>query len=264
MVEGYWSRHHTGVIQCALALYCAVLGTLEYVHSLSIPKQVASPSSTAGVAMTHGYSMPLYLLGGIIALCLSVAIPAIVKMIHKRRVPASAPPDPQTSGVVPGIPTLSALLGQNPSLEFDAKKFFSLAYYSPVTAEIEKNIKIIAQQNSPNDREAFYARFIGIGAVAYQHDVSWFTIFGSQLRALEEMNSRGLIPVADLKKHYDKAVVDYPKTFEDYSFDQWLGFMKNRLLVAVYPSQMAELSWGGRDFLKYLAHMAWNTKEKPN
>jgi hypothetical protein len=170
----------------------------------------------------------------------------------------------QTSGVIPGIPTLSALLEQNPSVEFDAKKFFAQAYYSPITAEIEKNIKVIAQQNSPNDKEAFYARFIGIGAIAYQYDVSWFTIFGSQLRALEETNSRGLIPVTDLKKHYEKAVVDYPKTFEDYSFDQWLGFMKSRMLIAVYPSQMVELSWGGKDFLKYLAHMAWNTKEKPN
>jgi hypothetical protein len=173
-------------------------------------------------------------------------------------------PQPQATGIVPGIPALSALLGKNPSVEFNANQFFALAYYSPITAEIEKNIKIIAQQNSPNDREAFYARFIGIGYVAYQNDVSWFTIFGSQLRALEEMNSRGLIPVTDLKKHYDKAVIDYPKTFENYSFDQWLGFMKSRLLVAVYPSQMAELSWGGKDFLKYLAHMAWNTKEKPN
>lgn len=28
------------------------------------------------------------------------------------------------------------------------------------------------------------------------------------------MNSRGIIPIADLKKHYDEAVADYPKTYE--------------------------------------------------
>jgi hypothetical protein len=188
----------------------------------------------------------------------------IARSYFSRQSEHPAIPASQASGVVPGIPTLSALLGQNPSLDFDAKKFFALAYYSPVTAEVEKNIKIIAQQNSPNDREAFYARFIGVGLIAYQHDMTWFTIFGSQLRALEEMNSRGLIPVTDLKKHYDKAVADYPKTFENYSFDQWLEFMKSRVVIAVYPSQMVELSWGGKDFLKYLAHMGWNTKDKPN
>ncbi|MGB6302664.1 MAG: hypothetical protein WBF45_02855, partial [Acidobacteriaceae bacterium] len=109
----------------------------------------------------------------------------------------------QTSEIVPGIPTISALLGQNPSADFDARKFFALAHYSPVTAEVEKNIKIAAQQNSPNDKEAFYARFIGVGLVAYQHDSTWFTIYKSQLEALAELNTRGLIPVADLKKHYD-------------------------------------------------------------
>lgn len=170
----------------------------------------------------------------------------------------------QTSGVVPGIPTLSALLGQNPAMVFNAQQFFALAYYSPLTAESEKNIKIVAQQYSPNDREAFYVRFIGVGIVAYLHDVSWFTIYGSQLKAMEEMNSRGLIPIVDIRKYYDKAVADYPKTFENYSFDQWLEFMKSRLLIAVYPSQMVELSWGGKDFLKYMAHMGWNANNKLN
>jgi hypothetical protein len=170
----------------------------------------------------------------------------------------------QTSGVIPGIPTLSALLGQNPNVEFNAKQYFALAYYSPITAEIEKNIQIIAQQYSPNDKEAFYARFIGIGTIAYQHDITWFTIYGSQLMALTEMNSRGLIPVTDLKKHYDNAVIGYPKTYEGYSFEQWLDYMQSRMLIAKYPSQMVELSFNGKDFLKYLAHVGRNIDGKPN
>ena len=166
--------------------------------------------------------------------------------------------------IEPGIPTLSALLGQNPQIKFDAKRLFALAHYSPVTAEIEKNIRIIAQQNAPNDKEAFYARFIGVGVVAYQHDVSWFTIYGSQLEALAELNSRGLIPVADLKKHYDKAVMAYPKTYANYSFEQWLNYMQSRMLIARYPSQMVELSFNGKDFLKYLAHVGHDIHGKAN
>jgi hypothetical protein len=170
----------------------------------------------------------------------------------------------QPSAIVPGIPTLSALLGQNPKIEFDAKKFFALAYYSPITAEVEKNIKIIAQQNSPNDKEAFYARFIGVGVVTYQHDMTWAAIFGSQLAAMAVLNSRGLIPSADLKKHYDKAVVDYPKTYSNYSFDQWLDFMRNRLLIAIYPTKMVELSFNGKDFLRYVAHTGRDVRLKLN
>jgi hypothetical protein len=173
-------------------------------------------------------------------------------------------PQPQTSAVMPGIPTLSALLGQNPSVEFNAKQFFALAHYSPMTAETEKNIKLAAQKSSPNDKEAFYARLIGVGLVAYQHDISWLLIYGSQLMALTELNSRGLIPFADLKKHYEKAVIDYPETYASYSFDQWMDFMKERSLIATYPSQMVELSWNGRDFLKYLAHTGRNANVKKN
>ena len=171
---------------------------------------------------------------------------------------------PPATAIPAGIPALSALLGQNPDITFDAKNFFAIAHYSPITAEIEKNIKIIAQQNSPHDKEAFYARFIGVGLVAYQHDMTWFMIYGSQLAALAELNSRGLIPIADLKKHYDKAVAAYPNTYSSYSFQQWLDFMKARLVIATYPTQMVELSFGGKDFLKYLAHTGRDISVKLN
>jgi hypothetical protein len=199
---------------------------------------------------------------GIVLMLIATAL--ITKSYFSGQSEHSAISSPQASGRIPGIPTLSALLGQSPSVDFNVKKFFALAHYSPVTAEIEKNIKIVAQQNFPKDREAFYARFIGVGVVAYQHDQTWLMIFGSQLKAMAEMGSRGLIPLADLKKHYDKAVVDYPRTYGDYSFEQWVDFMKSRLLIATYPSQMVELSFNGQDFLKYLAHVGRNVDGKPN
>src|SRR5437763_14414700 len=93
--------------------------------------------------------------------------------------------------IEPGIPTLSALLGQNPQIKFDAKRFFALAHYSPVTAEIEKNIRIIAQQNAPNDKEAYYPRFIGVAVVAYPHDVSWFTIYGQSTGSISRVEFSG-------------------------------------------------------------------------
>ena len=186
-------------------------------------------------------------------------------LVGRKQTRQSQMQGPQPTAVVPpGIPALSSLLGQNPNITFDAKAFFALAHYSPVTAEIEKNIRTIAQQYSPTDKEGFYARFIGVGLVAYQHDVTWFTIYGSQLAALAELNSRGLIPVADLKKHYDKAVVDYPKTYANYSFDQWMDFMRERMVIARYPTGMVELSFNGKDFLKYLAHVGRDAHVKAN
>lgn len=168
------------------------------------------------------------------------------------------------SGVVPGIPTLSSLLGQSPNITFDAKKFFAQAYYSPITAEFEKNMKIIAQQQFPDDKEGFYARFIGVGLAAVHYEQTWVLIFGSQLKAMEEMNFRGLITITDLKKHYDKAVIEYPNTYVNYSFDQWYAFIKSRMLIADYPSKMVELSWMGKDFWRWIAHTAREISKQNN
>ncbi|HEY0307750.1 MAG TPA: hypothetical protein VGB94_06280 [Acidobacteriaceae bacterium] len=169
----------------------------------------------------------------------------------------------QNQGIVPGIPTLSSLLGQNPDVTFDAKKFFTMAYYSPITAEFEKNMRTVAQQQFPNDKEGFYARLIGVGIATFHYEQTWLLIFGSQLKAMDEMNSRGLIPIADLKNHYDNAVIAYPNTYANYSFDQWYAFMKSRMLIADYPSKMVELSWMGRDFWKWIAHTGHDiSKEK--
>jgi hypothetical protein len=208
--------------------------------------------------------LPLWLISS--ALFLTLFKWGLRKWGHERRaVPSIQQTAAQPPAVIPGIPTLSALLGQNPKVEWDARKFFALAYYSPITAEVENNIKVIAQQNSPNDKEAFYARFIGLGAVAYQHDVTWFTIYGSQLAALSHLNARSIAsPVADLRQFYDKAVVDYPKTYENYSFDQWLNYMRDRMVLAIYPSQMCEVSFNGKDFLKYLAHNGFDIHGKAN
>ncbi len=176
---------------------------------------------------------------------------------------------PQSSTITLGIPALSSLLGQNSTTSFDPKKYFAQAYYSPITAEIESTIKVLANQYYPNEREAFYERLIGVGTVAFHHELTWTLIYRSQLAAMEELGARGLIPVTELQKHYDEAAKKYPYRYQKYSLENWLRFMSSRILIArypsdaKYPSEMVELSWNGKDFLKYLAHTGYiiNVKE---
>ncbi len=157
--------------------------------------------------------------------------------------------------LIPGIPTLSALQGQYPQVTFNAHEFFRLAYYSPVTAEMENNIKIAAQNANPHDHEAFYARLIGVGLVACAHDQTWAYIFKSQLLMLMEMNGKnGRLTPSEAKAYYGKAVRDYPQIYATYTFDQWVNFMKIHQLLLVHPTDMLEITHQGRDLLKYLAH----------
>jgi hypothetical protein len=96
---------------------------------------------------------------------------------------------------------LQAALGisMQPPVDFNAAQFFRLAYHSDWTADVEKRIRIAAHQNQPNVCEDFYAKFIGVGMVAYYHDIVWAYIFKSQITMLMELNRRGgLMPLADM------------------------------------------------------------------
>lgn len=85
--EGYWGKHHTGIIQCVIGAYCAIFATWAYFHPRTTPinSQIATPQT--GGSATASYSMPLGLFIGIILLVLSVVIPAIIKFFKagKRR-----------------------------------------------------------------------------------------------------------------------------------------------------------------------------------
>jgi hypothetical protein len=151
------------------------------------------------------------------------------------------------------FPSLSALHGQTPQITFDARDFFRLAYYSPLTQEFENNIRTIAHNYQPNDLEGFYTRFIGVGLARCTHDLTWAIIFKSQLLMLTELN-RSNFPVSNAKVYYDKAAVDYPNLYPKYSFEQWLNYLMSEQLLIRHPSDMLEITHKGRDFLKYLAH----------
>jgi hypothetical protein len=160
----------------------------------------------------------------------------------------------QSSRGMTPFPTLSALQGQAPQITFNAKEFFRIAYISPLTLEIETNVRTIAEQNQPGDTTGFLARFIGVGLVAVTYNMTWFSIFKSQLLMLAELNRHITLPIAAAKVHYDKAAVDYPITYPKYSFDKWIEYMSGEQLLIRHPSDMLEITHRGRDFLKYLAH----------
>jgi len=201
---------------------------------------------------------PIWLLSAALVIGLSVLIGN--KFFPSRRylqqINVQNPTDsliPAASTIIPGVvgPT------------FDAKTYFKNAYYSPVTAEAEKNIRLIAEKNEPADHEGFYTRFIGVGVVSYLHEYTWLTIFGSQLRMVLDMNGRnGWMPLADSKNYYDKASLQYPDVYSNYSFEQWIAYMKEQGLILQHPSNMLEITVRGKDFLKYLTHWGRNVEAR--
>lgn len=144
---------------------------------------------------------------------------------------------------------------QPPPVNFDANGYFRLSYKSEMTAEVEKNIRPIATYNRPNDKEGFLAAFIGVGLVAYLHDITWAYIFRSQILMLTATTrNNGWLTLAHAKTYYDDAASRFPQTYQNYSYDQWLDFLISQQLLIRHPSAMLEITIRGKDFLKYLTH----------
>lgn len=145
----------------------------------------------------------------------------------------------------------NALIG--PPANFDAALYFQKSYASPLQQGVESNVRAAATQNQPNDKEGFYVRLIAVGLIAYVYDQVWAYIFRSQILLLTELN-RKMLTLAEVKTYYDRAVSNDPNRYANYSFDQWIGFMKGNFLLIQHPSAMVEITVRARDFLKYLVH----------
>ncbi|HZW95703.1 MAG TPA: hypothetical protein VFF64_22335 [Candidatus Eremiobacteraceae bacterium] len=138
---------------------------------------------------------------------------------------------------------------------WDYQDFFRTAYISPMQAEVEQRMSTTANAAQPNDREAFLLKVIGIGSIAYTYDTVWWSIYGSQLMFLLELNRRqGMLPASKAREYYDKAKSEFPEAYAAYSFDNWATFMVNNILIVRHASDMIEITQRGKDFLKFLLH----------
>ena len=161
--------------------------------------------------------------------------------------------------------TTQAAMLLTPGVNFNFDDYFRLAYVSQLTEQTTKDIKILVGQQHPNDREDTLTKFIGIGFWGYVHEVTWPYIFRSQILALTELNARGgILPLAGIKAHFDKAAADNPNTYAQYTFDQWMNFMLSHTLLLQRPGDAIEITLRGRDFLKFMTHWGWNADMRRN
>jgi hypothetical protein len=149
----------------------------------------------------------------------------------------------------------AATLANPPVSAWDYHDFFRTAYYSPLQSDVEKRMSDAASIADPNNRETFLLKVLGIGAISYTYDTIWWTIYGSQLAFLLDLNQhQGRLPASRAREYYDKAKAEFPNIYLTYTFDNWLSFMAGQILIFRHPSEMIEITQRGKDFLKYLLH----------
>ena len=129
------------------------------------------------------------------------------------------------------------------------------SFDSVVLLEKENLIKADLQQKGLSNNEAVdvLARHLAATQLALHFEYIYSTIWGSQLRLLRYLNSQA--PVGDtaenLKAFYDAAAITYPQVYEDYSFENYLGFLLSRILIKKVDGNYGITNFG-RDFLIYL------------
>ncbi len=134
------------------------------------------------------------------------------------------------------------------------KRFISL--FSDATIEKTK-----AKVDSESDVNAFpqeerynamysYAQFL---LILLNFERLYNSIFGSQLRLLNHINSDNTNTRENLKRFYDEAVAQYPIAFLQYTFDEYFNFLeRSELIILNSDGTTFSITWLGRDLLKYL------------
>jgi hypothetical protein len=145
---------------------------------------------------------------------------------------------------------------------FDVTTFLANAYNSPLAGEVENNVRqaVETRYREPEEREDFLLKFIGIGTFIAVYDIAWASIFKSQVLLLEELNRKSR-SLDEARVFYTKAAQQNPPAYANYSFDQWLGFLRGEVFI-LQQGTMIGITQRGKDFLKYLVHCGRSANDR--
>lgn len=80
------------------------------------------------------------------------------------------------------------------------------------------------------EREEFVLQGLVALAVTSQMEETWYSIYGSQLKAIELLNT-GQVKRDALLPFYIAAAAGWPQTYSKYTFDQLIGWMRTQELI---------------------------------
>ena len=119
------------------------------------------------------------------------------------------------------------------------------------TREVEAAIYAeIDRIPASNERDAFVRQALVSTAVSYWLEQAWYNIFGSQIKALELLNTR-MVKRDELLQFYAAAAAGWPQAYSQYNFDEWIGWMRTVALITERADQVG-ISVKGHAFLDYM------------
>ena len=83
------------------------------------------------------------------------------------------------------------------------------------------------------------------------------TIWGSQLQLLQSLNSSPQ-SVERSKTFYERAAQDSPAAYQHYSFEQWIGFLIESVLITKSNDGQFAITLRGRGFLRFVVDSGYS------
>jgi hypothetical protein len=135
------------------------------------------------------------------------------------------------------------------------------AIFDPILLQEQKDIvkkEVIDKHYLEGEaREEELITALATTVLFYGFDSTYFIIFGSQLGALQQLNSEPMLAVEALRPWYELGAIGSPTTYENYSFEQWLNFLQLSGLIRRDNGPTVQITIRGRSFLKYLVHRGY-------
>ena len=183
-----------------------------------------------------------YFYGGLFLLaCMGMAV--FVRKFQRSDIRSSVS---QQQSIEPVTPTLV----NSPNITVQTITDAYNALDLQMTRETEAGLRNTLQTVAGQDREVVLIRALVATLVLYQMEEIWNTIYGSQISALHVLNTQTMKRV-DLQPFYNFATVAWPAGYQLYSFDQWIGYMRDQLLLFENGDSVG-ITVRGRAFLKML------------
>jgi hypothetical protein len=104
------------------------------------------------------------------------------------------------------------------------------------------------------DKLRFLTRYLAVTQLSLTFEIVYQLIWGSQIYILEHLNTirMGDSSVNIKENFYDDAVKRYPAYFTNYSYENYIGFLKNSGFVTEQNGNLL-ITTAGVEFLQYLA-----------
>jgi hypothetical protein len=122
--------------------------------------------------------------------------------------------------------------------------------------EVEESVRVEAAKYPNDEREAKLIQHVSTLMVVGFLEFTWYSIFGSQIRALEHLN-KGVATLEDLKPYFSQESEKRPQ----YPFESWIGYLKHQMLI-IQDGYNVNITVRGKDFLKYLVQNGRTANDK--